>query len=296
MVNLTLTPHRGNGARTFPSTGYLGLTPVSLAGLVRVKIEEDMKAIQASSLVVRVRCYENIGGNFGNSTASATSDKNASSCSSSSNIGSNSYSGKPSTSSGHHSSSCLGGSSTGYSLTDMLKGTSSGSTSSTSSSSASSSSSTSTKGRVLYEKSITMWTPPPPVPVSTTPSTSTPLSSRSSSSQAVEAAAAEEEAERDSPPHAYPPRRQSPSSSSSAAASSADKPVNYGTLGEFTKAWRIVIPPEAVEQGAKSTMVFKNWKIWWAVEAGESKPSLPYACCSVFVFCLELLHMASSFI
>lgn len=231
MVNLTLTPHRGNGARTFPATGYLGLTPVTLAGVVRVKIEEDMKAIEASSLVVRVRCYENIGGAAAESkTATTTRERRASA----------SATGSSSSSSGYHSSSCLHQSS--YSFTDMLKGGSS--------SSASSSSSSAAKGRVLYEKSITMWTPPAPTPPSTSTATSTPLSSRSSSLEQS--------------PHAYPPRSRESSSSTAS--------TTYATLGEFTKAWRIVIPTDAVDQGAKSTMIFKNWRIWWAVEAGKFVP------------------------
>jgi len=136
----------------------------------------------------------------------------------------------------------------------MLKGGSSGT--------ASNSSVTNSKGRVLYEKSIQMWTPPSS-PLNTTktdniPSSSSPTSSRSSS------------LERSLQQHAYPPRSREASnaSSSSFSISSQDNNIKYATLGEFTKAWRIVIPVNAIEQGAKSTMIFKNWRIWWAVEAG----------------------------
>lgn len=58
MVVLTLTPYRGNHARSFPHAGFLGLTPVVIQGTVRTALEEDNKALKASELVVRVRCYE----------------------------------------------------------------------------------------------------------------------------------------------------------------------------------------------------------------------------------------------
>lgn len=231
MVNLTLTPHRGNGARTFPSAGYLGLTPVSLAGVVRVKIEEDMKPIQASSLVVRVRCYESVGSSAtGGNNAGPSSSSSASTLSHSSNSASTSY----------------------------------GTTSSLNHPGSSAPSPTGTKGRVLYEQSLTMWLPPSP-PTTSTSSTSTstsstcsttssPLSSRSSSLDRSSSSAIFH--------HAYPPRRESHQSLNHG------QEITYGTLGEFTKPWRIVIPPSAVNEGAKSTMIFKNWKVWWAVEAG----------------------------
>lgn len=234
MVKLTLTPHRGNGARTFPSTGYLGLTPVTLAGVVRVKIEEDLKAVEASSLVIRVRCYESPGSGGGGGTLSTPTNERRASASAATG----------SSSSGSHPSNS--------SLTDLLKGGASYPSSSTSSNSGGAGHSD-VKGRVLYEKTIQMWSPPDlPSSSSTlsppndgTPSSS-PISSRSSSLDRLL--------------HAYPPR-------SREASSSTATPVRYSTLGDFTKAWRIVIPPSAIEQGAKSTMVFKNWKIWWAVEA-----------------------------
>jgi hypothetical protein len=227
MVNLTITPHRGNGARTFPSTGYLGLSPVTLAGVVRVKIEEDLKPIEASSLVVRVRCYETLtGAQSGNSETKHGSTSNS-----------------------VQSLSSLT-SSPSYSISDLIRGTTStaAATSSSTATSSSMSTSQSSKGRVLYEKNLTMWLPPSSSKTSSNISSSPPsspetsaLSSRSGSSQQ----------------HAYPPRRESATQ------------IKYGTLGEFTKAWRIVIPPEAVAQGAKSTMIFKSWRIWWAAEAGE---------------------------
>lgn len=244
MVKLTLTPHRGNGARTFPSTGYLGMTPVTLAGVVRVKIEEDMKSVEASSLVVRVRCYESVDG--GAPVATSTSDRTSS----------NAAAGP---SPGYHSSNCLGGPSSsnpsGYSITDILRGGSS-------SSSASSTNGNNAKGRVLYEKSVQMWSPPS-TPAST--SSSKPDSADSSTSSSRSSSL-----ERSSQQHAYPPRSREQSSSSKTIPSSSSTQVKeqYSTLGEFTKAWRIVIPVNAIEKGAKSTMIYKNWRIWWTVEAG----------------------------
>lgn len=58
MVRLTITPHRGNHARTFQHTGHLGLSPVSLAGVLQTSVEEDGALLDASSVQVRIRCYE----------------------------------------------------------------------------------------------------------------------------------------------------------------------------------------------------------------------------------------------
>ncbi|KAF9533487.1 hypothetical protein CPB83DRAFT_873536 [Crepidotus variabilis] len=59
MVLLSLTSLKGNaGLRTFPTTGYLGLTPVRVEGVVRTKLEADGKLLPATSLTVHVRCYE----------------------------------------------------------------------------------------------------------------------------------------------------------------------------------------------------------------------------------------------
>lgn len=280
MVKLTLTPHRGNGARTFPSTGFLGMTPVTLAGVVRVKIEEDLKTVEASSLVVRVRCYESLG--TGGAPSTSTTKERRSSASAAANGGS---------SSSYHSSSCLGGASSSstshsssYSFSDLFKG---GAPSSTSSSNANSGSTSNAKGRVLYEKSIQMWSPPisPTITTTSASGTSTPLSSRSSSQDT-------------SPPHAYPPRSRDTSTSSSSDSSGSSE--KYATLGDFTKAWRIVIPINAVEQGAKSTMIFKNWRIWWAVEAGKPfsrSPKLIYYCqvANICYRCLRNSYFTSSF-
>ena len=59
MVQLSLTTVKGNGgSRHFPFHGYLGLTPIRVEGIVRTRLDEDLKPIQAKSLTVSVRAYE----------------------------------------------------------------------------------------------------------------------------------------------------------------------------------------------------------------------------------------------
>ena len=228
MVILTLTPHRGNGARTFPSTGYLGLTPVTLAGVVRTKLQEDNRPIEASSLAVRVRCYESLaGGATGSSNsgsgsgsgsgsipgAGSTSPSSSSSATSPSNNYANALDASNPLSVTHPQPN---------SFTEMLRGGSS------------------PRGSVLWERSVTLWSASSPSPSpSTSPSASPGLGLEGSGS-----------------------------GSGSQSHSPSPSPV-YGDLGEFHKPWRLVIPPEAVQQGAKSTMIYKTWRIWWALEAGE---------------------------
>ncbi|TDL27556.1 hypothetical protein BD410DRAFT_875796 [Rickenella mellea] len=66
MVKLTLHSHRGNSnSRFFPHTGYLALTPVKVEGVVRTKLDDDAKPLQASSLSVSVRCIESRLGRLG---------------------------------------------------------------------------------------------------------------------------------------------------------------------------------------------------------------------------------------
>lgn len=55
---MVLSAHRGNHARTFPHSGYLGLTPVTLQGSLKLELEEDNVPLDASSIEIRVRCYE----------------------------------------------------------------------------------------------------------------------------------------------------------------------------------------------------------------------------------------------
>lgn len=43
----------------------------------------------------------------------------------------------------------------------------------------------------------------------------------------------------------------------------------WGLLGDLERNWRLVVPIDAVENGAVSTLSFKHYRIWWQVEAGE---------------------------
>lgn len=68
MVQLSLTTSKGNaGTRHFPFQGHLGLTPIRVDGIVRTRLDEDQKPIQAKSITVSVRAYEarstRLGGN-----------------------------------------------------------------------------------------------------------------------------------------------------------------------------------------------------------------------------------------
>ncbi|KJA20222.1 hypothetical protein HYPSUDRAFT_111166, partial [Hypholoma sublateritium FD-334 SS-4] len=46
------------GQRFFPHTGYLGLTPVRVEGIVRTRLDADAKRLPARCITVAVRCYE----------------------------------------------------------------------------------------------------------------------------------------------------------------------------------------------------------------------------------------------
>ncbi|KAF9821686.1 hypothetical protein IEO21_00532 [Rhodonia placenta] len=60
MLSLHLAPQKGPNpsARFFPHSGFLGLTPVIVEGIVRTKFEQDRKPLPAKSLSISVRCYE----------------------------------------------------------------------------------------------------------------------------------------------------------------------------------------------------------------------------------------------
>ncbi|KDR81810.1 hypothetical protein GALMADRAFT_152624 [Galerina marginata CBS 339.88] len=59
MVHLILSSTKGNqGLRYFPYSGYLGLTPIRVEGIVRTKLDADLKGLQAKSISISVRCYE----------------------------------------------------------------------------------------------------------------------------------------------------------------------------------------------------------------------------------------------
>ncbi|KAJ6546506.1 hypothetical protein DFH09DRAFT_1171214 [Mycena vulgaris] len=59
MVHLLLASTKGNhGVRYFPYSGYLGLTPLKVDGVVRTKLDADLKPLRAKSITISVRCYE----------------------------------------------------------------------------------------------------------------------------------------------------------------------------------------------------------------------------------------------
>ncbi|KAF6764712.1 hypothetical protein DFP72DRAFT_869013 [Ephemerocybe angulata] len=59
MVQLILSSTKGNqGGKYFPYTGFLGLTPVRVEGIVRTKLDTDLKLLPCTSLTISVRCYE----------------------------------------------------------------------------------------------------------------------------------------------------------------------------------------------------------------------------------------------
>ena len=249
MVVLSIAPHRGNSARSFPSTGFLGLTPVTLAGTVRTKVQEDKRVLEASSVVIRVRCYESTG-QFSASAASPafsndsdplaarpipplpheqpTSDVFALSTSHAvTDVQSDTRPLLVSASSSSSSSS----SSSASTASDGFNGIASASASDTQTSATSPSASdsepvtrsnkakTQDRGRVLYEQSVTVWTP------------------------------------------------ECGSTSRSAKGKAPQTEQQYGHLGDFSAPWRLFVPVDAVRHGARSTMVFRTWRIWWAVEA-----------------------------
>lgn len=157
MVKLLLTPLRGNHARTFPYKGHLGLSPVTLAGTVQTEIEEDKTLLQASSVDIRIRCYE---AEWSNKCKALNFDK----------------------------------------------------------------------ARVIYQVGQRLW------------------------SSTGDLATLDEPDLQDH----------------------ADQQV-YKPLGNFKSTWKLSIPVNAIEQGARSTMTFSRWRIWWALEAGET-----FVCCISF--------------
>ncbi|ESK93020.1 hypothetical protein Moror_8923 [Moniliophthora roreri MCA 2997] len=65
MVHLVLVSSKGNGVRYFPYSGYLGLSPVKIEGVVITKLDSDLKTLQAKSITISVRCYESRLGRLG---------------------------------------------------------------------------------------------------------------------------------------------------------------------------------------------------------------------------------------
>lgn len=59
MVHLSISALKGNqGGRTFPYAGYLGLSRLTVEGVVRTRVEDDNRLLPASSVTISIRCYE----------------------------------------------------------------------------------------------------------------------------------------------------------------------------------------------------------------------------------------------
>ena len=59
MVHLSISALKGNqGGRAYPYAGYLGLSKVTVEGIVRTRVEDDNRLLPASSITISVRCYE----------------------------------------------------------------------------------------------------------------------------------------------------------------------------------------------------------------------------------------------
>lgn len=221
MVVVTLTPHRGNGARSFPHTGFLGISPVTFAGVVRTKLQEDKRPLEASSVVVRVRCYESLG-------ASAHSS------------GSNASTGGPGTADSSPADSPHVASASAQASAYTLTPSASLPTSPFQQQQHRNSVGSATKGKVLWETSTRLWEPAEGSVHTRDPSRDRGL-----------------------------PNSATVEPTGSRRVSTHHRDPVYGDLGDLEKAFRLVIPPEAISQGARSTMIFKKWRIWWAIEAGE---------------------------
>jgi hypothetical protein len=57
-VSIHALRNLNHGGRSFPHSGYLGLTKVLVEGVVRTRIEDDRKQMAASSVTISVKCYE----------------------------------------------------------------------------------------------------------------------------------------------------------------------------------------------------------------------------------------------
>ncbi|PLW06055.1 hypothetical protein PCANC_25586 [Puccinia coronata f. sp. avenae] len=52
----------GNCTKYFPHVGHLGLSPVLVAGTIKLESQDDEEIINVAQIIVRLRCYEAIGG------------------------------------------------------------------------------------------------------------------------------------------------------------------------------------------------------------------------------------------
>jgi len=59
MVHLSISALKGNqSGRTYPYAGYLGLSKITVEGIVHTRVEDDNRLLPASSITISIRCYE----------------------------------------------------------------------------------------------------------------------------------------------------------------------------------------------------------------------------------------------
>ncbi|GFZ49586.1 hypothetical protein JCM24511_07706 [Saitozyma sp. JCM 24511] len=77
MLELGLVPKQGNaGGRFFPHSGYLGVSPVTIAGTAVAKLPQLCQPLPVKAVSVVVRCYETrTGGPFGQNTENVLWEK-----------------------------------------------------------------------------------------------------------------------------------------------------------------------------------------------------------------------------
>ena len=58
-IHLSILARKGNqGGRTFPFAGYLGLSKLTVEGVVRTRVEDHKRLLPATRLTISIRCYE----------------------------------------------------------------------------------------------------------------------------------------------------------------------------------------------------------------------------------------------
>ncbi|KIM31021.1 hypothetical protein M408DRAFT_274309 [Serendipita vermifera MAFF 305830] len=57
-ISIQALKNLNNGGRSYPHSGYLGLTKLLVEGVVRTRVEEDRKLMAATSITISVKCYE----------------------------------------------------------------------------------------------------------------------------------------------------------------------------------------------------------------------------------------------
>ncbi|OAV93350.1 hypothetical protein, variant [Puccinia triticina 1-1 BBBD Race 1] len=62
MVSVSLLPRKGNCTKYFPHAGHLGLSPVLVAGTIKLDSRDEGEHVDVAQILVRLRCYEAVGG------------------------------------------------------------------------------------------------------------------------------------------------------------------------------------------------------------------------------------------